>query len=265
MATDSHALEDESSERLHRAERRAVERWRPGQRWYHPMLARSVITTSRFIMRVMNRLDIEGSEHLDAVRERGGRGLLTFSNHVSLFDDPMLTSNFVRMPYQRVRWVGADALNFFGTPFKAWLFTAGKAAPIIRGGGIEQPGMHLLRERLAAGDWVHMFPEGGRTRDPEARMMTDFKSGIGWLIADARPIALPFYHYGMHKVLPVGATRPRSGHRVRVVFGEALDGNDMLAQAGELHGPPLWQALTDQTREVLTSMERRIHPSFAAA
>lgn len=86
-----------------------------------------MITTSRFVTRVMNRLDVEGRDHLDAVQSRNGRGLLTFSNHVSLFDDPLITSNFVRGPYRNVRWVGADALNFFGSPFKAWFFTAGRS------------------------------------------------------------------------------------------------------------------------------------------
>jgi hypothetical protein len=112
--------EPQASDRLREAERRAVERWRPAPRWYYPAIGRVVITASLFITRVMNRLDLDGREHLAAVQSRDGRGLLTISNHVSLFDDPLLTSNFVRGSYKRVRWAGADALNFFGTPFKAW-------------------------------------------------------------------------------------------------------------------------------------------------
>jgi monolysocardiolipin acyltransferase len=260
----------DSAERLRRAEEKAVARWHPGQRWYHPMIARTVITASKFVTRVMNRLDVEGREHLEAVRNRDGRGLLTFSNHVSLFDDPLLTSNFVRMPYQNVRWVGADAINFFGTAPKAWLFTAGRAAPIVRGGGIDQPGMHLLRDRLLAGDWVHMFPEGGRTRNPAARMMPEFKGGTGWLIAQAKPLVLPFYHYGMQNVLPVGSSRPRWGKRVRVVFGEPLDCNSewiddaCLRRAGDkTDGPKLWDAIAAELYDVLAAMEHRIHPNAA--
>ncbi len=218
----------------------------------------------------MNRLEVEGRDRLEAVQSRGGRGLLTFSNHVSIFDDPLLTSNFTEGAYRRIRWVGADAINFFGTPFKAWLFTAGKAAPIVRGGGIEQPGMQLLRDRLLAGDWVHMFPEGGRTRDPEARLAPEFKPGIGWLVAQAHPITLPFYHYGMQGVLPVGSSRPRAGNRVRVVFGQPLDCTQEWAsevcarRAGDTtDGPRLWDSVAEELRDVLAGIERTVHPAFA--
>jgi monolysocardiolipin acyltransferase len=266
----ANAATAESAERLRRAEEKAVARWRPGMRWYHPLIARTVITGSKFVTRVMNRLDVDGRENLEAVQQRNGRGLLTISNHVSLFDDPLLTSNFARMPYSNVRWVGADAINFFGNSARSWFYTAGKAAPIVRGGGIDQPGMNWLRDRLLAGDWVHMFPEGGRTRDPEARLMPEFKSGSGWLIAQAKPLVLPFYHYGMHRILPVGSGFPRPGKRVRVVFGAPLDCSEewideaCLRRAGDkTGGPKLWDAITAELYDVLAGMERAIHPNAA--
>src|SRR3989304_994874 len=177
-----------------RRERDAVARWRPGRRWYHPLLARLVIGISKFVTTGMNTLTIEGLERL-AGRPPG----------------------------------------------------RGKGVPIVRGAGIEQPGFHFLRDRLAEGEWVQIFPEGGRTRDPQALMAESFKSGIGRLMAEARPVILPFYHYGMHEVLPVGAKLPRRGRTVRLVFGEPVDCDDAyLRQAAEragdpdLQGPPLW-------------------------
>jgi monolysocardiolipin acyltransferase len=262
--------ESTPSERRLKAEQRAVARWNPRARWYHPVIGRTVIAASKFVTRVMNRLDVEGRERLEAVRNRGGRGLLTFSNHVSLFDDPLLTSNFVRGPYRDVRWVGADALNFFGSPLKSWFFTAGKCAPIVRGGGIEQPAMNLLRDRLRAGDWVHIFPEGGRTRDTLGRLAPDFKPGIGWLIAEAYPLVLPFYHAGMQKVLPVGRIVPRTGQRVRVVFGEKIDASpawvdEICARrlGDRTDGPRLWDSVADELHDVLAEMELSVHPDFA--
>ncbi len=40
----ANAAAADSAERLRRAEEKAVARWRPGQRWYHPLIARTVIT-----------------------------------------------------------------------------------------------------------------------------------------------------------------------------------------------------------------------------
>ncbi len=246
-----------------RREEAAVRRWKPGQRWYHPLIAAAVIDLSKFLMRGMNSLAIEGLERFQALQERGGRGLLTFSNHVSLFDDPLLISNFGLGRHRDVRWVAADALNFYGSPLKAWVFTAGKSVPIVRGAGIEQPGLRFLGERLEEGAWVHIFPEGGRTRDPRALMTRPFKAGMGRLMAEARPLALPFYHYGMHEVLPVGAKLPRRGKTVRVVFGEAMDCDEgwVREAGGPEEGPGLWEALAERAYEALRQLEVVVNPA----
>ncbi|MEX1195453.1 MAG: lysophospholipid acyltransferase family protein [Dehalococcoidia bacterium] len=261
-----------SASRDTRREQAALDRWRPRPRWYHPLLGRLVITTSQVVMMRMNHLTIEGRERFDTAQDRGSRGLLTFSNHVSLFDDPLLISCLFSGPYSRVRWVGADAINFFGNRFKAWLFTAGRSVPIMRGAGLDQPGIDFLRDRLRAGDWVHLLPEGGRTRDPEARMAPSFKAGIGVLIAESKPLALPFYHYGMHKVLPVGAVRPRSGNRVRVLFGETMDCNEAwLSDLAERHEcadgdkATLWRAITGEMYDAASVLEHQLHPAFMPA
>ncbi len=254
-----------------RREQAAVARWRPGQRWYHPAIARIVVATSRFVMTRMNKFEVHGRERLDAaLLQREGRGLLTVSNHVSLFDDPLLVANLVKGPYKNYRWVSADALNFYGSVPKAWLFTAGKSVPIVRGQGLDQPGMHFLRDRLLAGEWVHVFGEGGRTRDPEARLGATLKPGVGWLVAQSKPLVLPFYHTGMQHVLPVGAVRPRRGHTVRLLVGEVSDFNeetiaDIADRAGtEVDGPRLWTALAAALRERLAALECTLRSELAA-
>jgi 1-acyl-sn-glycerol-3-phosphate acyltransferase len=117
-----------------------------------------------------------------------------------------------------------------------------------------------------------MFPEGGRTRDPEAKLAPGFKPGVGWLIAQAHPIALPFYHVGMQGILPVSGTRPRSGHRVRVIFGEPIDcdsewTDDVCRRrlGDRTEGPRLWDAVADELHDVLAEMERTAHPAFSGA
>lgn len=86
--------------------------------------------------------------------------------------------------------------------------------PVERGAGLDQFGMRLARQRLAAGEWVHIFPEGTRSRGGR---MLPVRKGVGWLVAAAAaqgappPLVLPFVHSGMERVLPKGASLPKLG------------------------------------------------------
>jgi monolysocardiolipin acyltransferase len=206
----------------------AVARWKPVPTLTKRMLSHVVVAGCRLWMRQFNTLLLEGEGRLLDARARPS-GLLTFCNHVSLFDDPLLTSCLTDAEWTKVRWVAADALNFFGSPIQAPVFNAGKCVPIVRGAGVDQPGMHFLIEKLRAGEWVHIFPEGGRTRDPEERLRTPLKSGLAELVSASSPILLPFHHEGMQRVLPIGALLPRVGHTVRLRVGEAVDSATHLA------------------------------------
>jgi len=243
------------------AARAAVARFDPRPTALRRLAARAVAGLSRGLMRWGNQVEVEGAGRLVAAREearRLGRGLLTLSNHVSLFDDPWLTSLLSEPDWERMRWVAADALNFFGTAWKAAVFNAGKCVPVVRGAGRQQPGMDFLAGRLVAGDWVHVFPEGGRSRDPEARLRCPLKPGLAALVEAARPLLLPWSHAGMEKVLPVGARWPRLGQRVRVLVGELVDSAEGLAD-----GPG--EAVMAWAEERLTDLQARLRPELALA
>jgi len=205
-------------------------------------------------MRGLNTLQFERREYWDEASTQRSRGLLSFSNHVSLFDDPLLISNLGKTSYSEVRWIPADHINFFGSYLKGLLFSSGKCDPIIRGGGLDQPGFSFLLDRLKNGEWVHIFPEGGRTRETGARLRTPFKQGIGRLLVEARPLALPFYHLGMESILPIGAAIPRVGKRVHVLFGKPTTVDS--AWIDQLEGPerPSSKA-TDWAQAELESLE----------
>jgi len=212
------------------AARAAVARFDPRPTRLRRWSVRLVAVASRGLMRIGNRVTLEGAERLDEARI-ADRGLLTFSNHVSLFDDPWLTACLSGPEWKSLRWIAADALNFFGSPWKAALFNSGKCVPVVRGAGVEQPGMVFLAERLRAGEWVHVFPEAGRTRDPAARLRLPFRGGLAALVRASAPLLLPFYHRGMEAILPIGARWPRLGHEVRLRFGEVRDSRDGLTDA----------------------------------
>lgn len=209
--------------------RAAVARWRPVSSVKNQLLTPLVVHGSRLWMQRLNTLVIEDEAQLLAARIPG-RGLLTFSNHVSLFDDPLLTSCMSSTNWSRARWIAADALNFFGTQVRAVVFNAGKCVPVVRGAGVDQPGLKFLAERLKVGDWVHIFPEGGRSRDPNGQLQTPLKTGLAELIRQSAPIVLPFHHDGMSDVLPIGRRFPRTGKTVTVRFGEPDDSTSGLAE-----------------------------------
>lgn len=215
-------------DRISPSARRAILRFDPRPTGLRRAVAWLVATVSRLVMTRLNRLEVTGGENL-AHALASGRGVITFSNHVSLFDDPFLTSCLTRARWEELRWVAADAQNFFGSALKAALFNSGKCVPIVRGAGVDQPGMRYLEERLIAGEWVHVFPEGGRTRDPAARLSLPFKTGLATLVRGCRPLLLPFLHEGMQRVLPIGARLPRIGQTVTLCFGAIEDAASGLA------------------------------------
>lgn len=205
----------------------ALGRFRPQRTLRGSVITFAVIRLSRFLMQVANHTEFIHLERFERARQ-SGLGLLTLANHVSILDDPLLPSCFASGRWDETRWTAVDVLNFFNTAWMAELFNAGKGVPIIRGGGIDQPGMDFLKDRLAAGDWVHVFPEGTRSRREDAQM-GPLKPGFAHLIQQVRPLVLPFHHSGMREVLPVGGRIPRVGKRIVVRFGEVVDSDEGLA------------------------------------
>lgn len=240
----------QSPEAMQRA-REAVDRFTPGYGLTGLVFVGLCAYGSRAIMRWGNRLHVEGREILDRAKVRAraeGRGLLTFSNHVSLFDDPLLTACISDHSWHPLRWIATDALNFFDTPLKARIFSSGKCVPVIRGAGFEQPGMQFLAERLAEGEWIHVFPEGGRTRHPEARLQLPFKPGFARLVKETSPLVVPYYHRGMEQVLPIGAKLPAFGKSVSLLFGPCTD------TAGDLAERPV-EEITAWTQAQLAALQ----------
>ena len=238
--------------------------WNPKARPYQKVLCAAVVGYSRFVMTKLNRLEFIERQNWEYAFQNSNRGILSFSNHVSLFDDPLLVSNLGRVKFSDVRWIGADHKNFYGSAFKGFISAAGKCVPIVRGAGLDQPGLTFLAERLKAGDWVHIFPEGGRTRDEHARMKTPFKLGIGQLITVAKPMLAPFYHYGMHDVLPIGTTVPKRGRQVRVLFDEPIAVDDAWLEEHDIdpHSATTddFQTLAQWSFERLRRLELIMHP-----
>jgi 1-acyl-sn-glycerol-3-phosphate acyltransferase len=241
------------------------------------------------LINLFTRYDVEGRENLfEAVArsKASGRGLITVSNHVSLFDDPLVLIALLRLRNFTVEtkcwWSTACASNFnpqgpgLGARVTRWFnevsnmvfmarsYKGCKAAALpdsllgmlrprlgwkraalleevarrrgtepeamLRGfvtaaagdapTSLDQPGILEACARVNVGDWLHFFPEGGRSRNLSLRPA---RPGVGKVIHRAPEAeVVPLCFYGTQDVLPIGALVPRPFHRVVVSVGKPI-------------------------------------------
>ena len=101
-------------------------------------------------------------------RHRHRRGLITVSNHRSLFDDPGVVSCLLPLSIaiqpKYNRWAICSQEYCFNDALPGLIkgyIGAGQVLPIRRGGGIDQRQLQDFGRHLARGEWCHVFPEGG--------------------------------------------------------------------------------------------------------
>ena len=194
-----------------------------------------VISLSRLFLkglgRYENRQDPNDQQFLKAAMTRPSQGpraqaLITVSNHRSMFDDPPILSCLLPWSYavqpKHLRVNMCSQEFCFSDSFPSVIhafFGTGKSLPIWRGGGINQKLLLDYSRHVAAGEWCHLFPEGGVWQDetlggrggqsgnrlPISQPCNRLKWGIGKVIAHApvTPTVIPFFHSGMETVIPM--------------------------------------------------------------
>ncbi|GBF99938.1 hypothetical protein Rsub_12631 [Raphidocelis subcapitata] len=218
--------------------------------WTRAAVMYTLAHLGRAWMTVLNTTEVEGAEHLTAALQREpGRALITVSNHVASIDDPFVTAAVVPPELfaspEQLRWTLCASDRCFHRAALVPFFRAAKVLPVERGAGMFQPGLAAAEERLRAGDWVHIFPEGTRSRD--GSRIGPARKGVGRLVAACAapragggdpsappplpPMVVPIVHSGMQEVMPRGALVPRIGKAVRVAVGPPVEVADLLAAA----------------------------------
>ncbi|XP_065854096.1 uncharacterized protein [Euphorbia lathyris] len=190
-------------------------------------------------MNGLNRVQVYGLEKLhDTLLHRPrNKPLLTVSNHVASVDDPFVIASLlppnVLLDAQNLRWTLCATDRCFRNPVTSAFFRSVKVLPVARGDGIYQKGMDMALAKLNNGGWVHIFPEGSRSRDG-GKTMRSSKRGVGRLIldADTLPVVIPFVHTGMQEIMPIGAKFPRIGKTVTVLVGDPIHFEDLVNAEG---------------------------------
>ncbi|ONI04415.1 hypothetical protein PRUPE_6G320700 [Prunus persica] len=169
-----------------------------------------------------------------------GLNHIQVSNHVASMDDPLvlaaLLPRHVLLDAQNLRWTLCATDRCFANPATSAFFRSVRVLPVSRGDGIYQKGMDTAISKLNQGGWVHIFPEGSRSRDG-GKTMGSSKRGVGRLVLDADniPMVVPFVHSGMQDIMPIGASIPRIGKTVTVVIGDPIYFDDLLNCEGAKH------------------------------
>jgi 1-acyl-sn-glycerol-3-phosphate acyltransferase len=239
------------------------------------------------------RWDIDGRELLLSVvaeHERTGRGLVTLSNHVCLFDDPLIflailgllnfnertkiwysvaceadfkpvgrsfATRLVRACFDvanliyvsrvkrrghlshvcggtlrafaaraderlrsriaaRARKLGTDADSYV----TSFLTTSEDHASDDRISPLNQVGLLEACVRADTGDWIHIFPEGERSRSLQLRRA---HAGLGKVLYYTDPLVIPICVYGTQDILPIEALVPRLYKHVAVTVGQPVE------------------------------------------
>ncbi|CAL3968671.1 unnamed protein product [Diplocarpon coronariae] len=99
--------------------------------------------------------------------------------------------------------------------------------------------------------WIHIFPEG-RVHQHPAKSLRYFKWGISRLILESEPLPeiVPIFIDGnqevMHESRGFPRFLPRVGKKVRIVFGESMDGEEVFGELRER-----WKKLVAIQKEAL--------------
>ena len=174
-------------------------------------LYRLVEELLRLPVRHNMRWRVEGLERIPA-----SGGVLLASNHISYFD-PIAIGNLANLAGRRVRFLAKAEL------FESRFMAAGLARmgqiPIERGRG-DTGALDRATAALAAGECVHVFPEGTISDDFDPMAG---KTGLARLAKAAGVAVLPVGLWGTHRVIPPGGQPPKRFRTpITMVVGEAV-------------------------------------------
>ena len=119
---------------------------------------------------------------------------------------------------------------FFDSSLKSWFFSTFLNVVPVEREETSLAGLRLVKEILASGENVLIFPEGTRSRTGQ---LQSFKPGLGLMALELSAPIVPACVEGTHQALPAGSTMP-SRQKLSVAFGPHLVMGDYEKQAASL-------------------------------
>jgi monolysocardiolipin acyltransferase len=241
----------------------------------------AVVSCSRLLLALNDTKVYNGDRFASCVESarQATQPLISVSNHTSTIDDPVVLSAVTPPALLKhklyARWAWCAEEICFKNPFFAVFFRLGKITPIRRGVGLQQEGMAEALTYMTKGDWFHIFPEGKCIQE-EPKQFKRLKWGVGKLIAEASaqpgvktPIVLPFVHRGMPKIMPFYHYIPRIRKPLRVLVGEPLHFEDLIAAhrhalTGSTPPPPehLYIAITERVHTAMQALNVELNAKW---
>ncbi|KAL3699792.1 hypothetical protein R1sor_017814 [Riccia sorocarpa] len=223
-------------------------------------------------MHGFNSTEVYGAEKMQnaVFNRKPGQALITVSNHAAAVDDPFVISSILpphkMLNSNYLRWTLCASDKCFGSAATSAFFRSVKVLPLTKGHGVFQEGMDVALSKLNRGDWVHIFPEGSRSRDGNLAL---FKRGVGRLVLDAEklPLVVPFIHSGMEEVMPIGQKHFSVGKKVTVLIGDPVSLDDLVKKHTEegISRAILYDAIALRIEERMWNMKKELEELVATS
>lgn len=165
----------------------------------------------------------------DATALPAGGGVLVVANHVS-YVDPLAMGRYLIWNGRWPRFLGKSEL--WKLPVVGWLATECRQIPVVRGTVQARDSLAAARTALDAGECVAIYPEGGRTRDPDLWPQTHRSGAARLALATGHPV-VPVGLWGTQDVMPGRRlTWPRvvPAQQISMAMGDPIDLSDLMGR-----------------------------------
>ena len=209
---------------------------------------RSLAAGAGYVMRAVSKEVWD-----DAAALPSSGGMILVSNHVS-YADVIAMGRYVIWSGRWPRYLGKAEL--WSMPVVGWFARKCRQIPVLRDSAQARDALAPAQAALERGECIGIYPEGGRTRDPDLWPMTA-RTGVARLALATGVPVIPTANWGTHRIMPgrkltVPRLLPRK--RVEVVMGEPVDLADLVGRTDV----EAMRAATERIMDAVTTLVEQL-------